>query len=129
MAKQQAASTQEQVILQFGYWAKFILPVDTATTIYSMLVKAGAKPVDTTNLGGKQYYHPKSPDFTISMVEYPYLADCPTTDKERTEYFDYLKTKAAVRTEEMLIDKAHLLGLSVPEMTVPEVSRLCRATE
>lgn len=31
---------------------------------------------------------------------------------------NYLKTKAAVRTEEMLIDKAHLLGLSIPEMAV-----------
>ncbi|MEL7188006.1 MAG: catalase/peroxidase HPI, partial [Pseudomonadota bacterium] len=31
---------------------------------------------------------------------------------------NYLKTKADVRTEEMLIDKAHLLGLSMPEMTV-----------
>ena len=31
---------------------------------------------------------------------------------------NYLKTKAQVRTEEMLIDRAHLLGLSVPEMTV-----------
>ena len=31
---------------------------------------------------------------------------------------NYLKTKSSVRTEEMLIDKAHLLGLSIPEMTV-----------
>jgi catalase-peroxidase len=31
---------------------------------------------------------------------------------------NYLKTKAQVRTEEMLIDKAHLLGLSIPEMAV-----------
>ncbi|MBU2587442.1 MAG: catalase/peroxidase HPI [Alphaproteobacteria bacterium] len=31
---------------------------------------------------------------------------------------NYLKTKASVRTEEMLIDKAHLLGLSIPELTV-----------
>ncbi|WP_041686001.1 catalase/peroxidase HPI [Erythrobacter litoralis] len=30
---------------------------------------------------------------------------------------NYLKTKASVKTEEMLIDKAHLLGLSIPEMT------------
>ncbi|MEP0188983.1 MAG: catalase/peroxidase HPI [Erythrobacter sp.] len=30
---------------------------------------------------------------------------------------NYLKTKASVRTEEMLIDKAHLLGLSMPELT------------
>ncbi|AWW75844.1 catalase/peroxidase HPI [Erythrobacter sp. KY5] len=31
---------------------------------------------------------------------------------------NYLKTKASVKTEDMLIDKAHLLGLSIPEMTV-----------
>ncbi len=31
---------------------------------------------------------------------------------------NYLKTRASVRTEEMLIDKAHLLGLSIPELTV-----------
>jgi catalase-peroxidase len=30
---------------------------------------------------------------------------------------NYLKTKATVKTEEMLVDKAHLLGLSMPEMT------------
>ncbi|MGB3721366.1 MAG: catalase/peroxidase HPI [Pacificimonas sp.] len=31
---------------------------------------------------------------------------------------NYLKTKASVKTEEMLIDRAQLLGLSIPEMTV-----------
>ena len=31
---------------------------------------------------------------------------------------NYLKTKASVKTEDLLIDKAHLLGLSIPEMTV-----------
>ncbi|GAA4641696.1 catalase/peroxidase HPI [Pontixanthobacter gangjinensis] len=30
---------------------------------------------------------------------------------------NYLRTKASVKTEDMLIDKAHLLGLSMPEMT------------
>ncbi len=30
---------------------------------------------------------------------------------------NYLKTKATVKTEDMLVDKAHLLGLSMPEMT------------
>lgn len=30
---------------------------------------------------------------------------------------NYLKTKANVKTEDMLIDRAHLLGLSIPEMT------------
>jgi len=31
---------------------------------------------------------------------------------------NYLKTKANLKTEDMLIDRAHLLGLSIPEMTV-----------
>jgi catalase-peroxidase len=31
---------------------------------------------------------------------------------------NYLKTKSNVRTEDMLIDRAHLMGLSIPEMTV-----------
>ena len=31
---------------------------------------------------------------------------------------NYLKTKAIVKTEDMLVDRAQLLGLSIPEMTV-----------
>ena len=31
---------------------------------------------------------------------------------------NYLKGKASVKTEELLVDRAHLLGLSIPEMTV-----------
>ena len=31
---------------------------------------------------------------------------------------NYLKTKASVKTEDMMVDKAHLLGLSMPEMAV-----------
>lgn len=31
---------------------------------------------------------------------------------------NYLKTKLSVKTEDMMIDKAHLLGLSLPELTV-----------
>ena len=31
---------------------------------------------------------------------------------------NYLKTKASVKTEDLLIDRASLLGLSIPEMTV-----------
>jgi catalase-peroxidase len=30
---------------------------------------------------------------------------------------NYLRTKASVKTEDMMVDKAHLLGLSAPEMT------------
>src|SRR4029079_8906169 len=48
------------------------------------------------------------------------------TDVESFDYLEppadgfrnYLKTKHSVRTEELLLDKASLLGLSAPEMTV-----------
>jgi len=30
---------------------------------------------------------------------------------------NYLRTKASVKTEDLLVDRAHLLGLSIPEMT------------
>ena len=48
------------------------------------------------------------------------------TDEESFEVMEpaadgfrnYLKTKHSVRTEELLLDRAQLLGLSAPEMTV-----------
>ncbi len=64
-------------------------------------------------------------------VEVPFLGGRGDATEEHTDaasfeplepfadgFRNYLKTKAQVRTEEMLIDRAHLLGLSVPEMTV-----------
>ncbi|WP_073974112.1 catalase/peroxidase HPI [Erythrobacter donghaensis] len=64
-------------------------------------------------------------------VEVPFLGGRGDATEEHTDaasfeplepfadgFRNYLKTKAQVRTEEMLIDRAHLLGLSIPEMTV-----------
>ncbi|MEL6737778.1 MAG: peroxidase family protein, partial [Pseudomonadota bacterium] len=64
-------------------------------------------------------------------VEVPFLGGRGDTTAEQTDaesfepmepfadgFRNYLKTKANVRTEDILIDKAHLLGLSIPELTV-----------
>ncbi|MGB3711047.1 MAG: catalase/peroxidase HPI, partial [Erythrobacter sp.] len=64
-------------------------------------------------------------------VDVPFLGgrgDCKDehTDAESFEplepfadgFRNYLKTKSNVKTEDMMIDRAHLLGLSIPEMTV-----------
>jgi catalase-peroxidase len=64
-------------------------------------------------------------------VEVPFLGGRGDATEEHTDadsfeplepfadgFRNYLKTKASVKTEDMLIDRAHLLGLSIPEMTV-----------
>jgi len=64
-------------------------------------------------------------------VEVPFLGGRGDAGEEHTDaesfepmepfadgFRNYLKTKANVRTEDMLIDRAHLLGLSISELTV-----------
>ncbi|MFW5634863.1 MAG: catalase/peroxidase HPI, partial [Erythrobacter sp.] len=64
-------------------------------------------------------------------ITVPFLGGRGDADEEHTDaasfepmepfadgFRNYLKTKADVKTEDMLIDRAHLLGLSIPEMTV-----------
>ncbi len=64
-------------------------------------------------------------DVTVGVTTGRGDATAEQTDAESFEplepfadgFRNYLKTKASVKTEEMLIDRAHLLGLSIPEMT------------
>ncbi len=70
----------------------------------------------------------KDAGFDVSVPFLGGRGDCATehTDAESFEplepfadgFRNYLRTKASVRTEEMLVDRAHLLGLSISEMTV-----------
>ncbi len=66
-----------------------------------------------------------------SVVEVPFTPGRTDASAEQTDeasfavlepvadgFRNYLKTKHSVRTEELLLDRASLLGLSVPEMTV-----------
>ncbi len=82
------------------------------------IVLAGAAAIEK---GAKDAGHSVSVDVTTGRGD----ATDEQTDADSFEplepfadgFRNYLKTKASVKTEDMLIDRAHLLGLSIPEMT------------
>lgn len=82
------------------------------------IVLAGAAAIEKAASDGG---HDVSVDVTTGRAD----ASDEQTDAESFEplepfadgFRNYLKTKASVKTEDMLIDRAHLLGLSIPEMT------------
>ncbi len=65
-------------------------------------------------------------DITVPVTTGRGDATAEQTDAESFEplepfadgFRNYLQTKASVKTEDMLVDRAHLLGLSIPEMAV-----------
>jgi hypothetical protein len=85
-------------MLSVGWYGKYVLPVDAASQIITLLVKSGATKVDTENVTGIPYgiLMPKKMDFNMQPLEGPFIADCPTDEGKRKGYLDYLKTKAAV---------------------------------
>src|SRR6185369_12856085 len=56
----------------------------------------------------------------LSMADAIVLAGAAAVEKAARDagFRNYLKAKHSVRTEELLLDRASLLGLSAPEMTV-----------
>ncbi|NNC59729.1 MAG: catalase-peroxidase, partial [Erythrobacter sp.] len=82
------------------------------------IVLAGAAAVEKA---AKDAGHSVSVDVTTGRGD----ATAEQTDAESFEplepfadgFRNYLKTKANVKTEDMMVDRAHLLGLSIPEMT------------
>ncbi len=102
--------------------AKVIAKIDTLKGDLSMadaIVLAGTAAVEKA---AKDAGHTLSVAFTGGRGD----ASDAQTDAESFEplepfadgFRNYLRTKASVKTEDMLIDRAHLMGLSIPEMTV-----------
>ncbi|MAY19477.1 MAG: catalase/peroxidase HPI [Erythrobacteraceae bacterium] len=102
--------------------AKVLAKIDELRGSMSMadaIVLAGSAAVEKA---AKDAGHDVSVPFTGGRGD----ASAEQTDAESFEplepradaFRNYLKTKASVKTEDLMIDKAHLLGLSIPEMTV-----------
>jgi len=84
------------VMLQLGYYGRFVLPVDAATEIMRLLIQSHAAAVDTHHPGNgvAAFYHPKKPELSLSALDHDFMSDCPVDSKPQEDYFSWLKTKA-----------------------------------
>ena len=86
------------VMLQLGYYGRFVLPVDAATEIMRLLIQSHAAAVDTHHPGNgvEAFYYPKKPELSLSALDHDFMSDCPVDSKLQEGYFSWLKTKAEI---------------------------------
>lgn len=90
MAKAQA--TPHLVVLNMGYWGKYVLPVRTATEIMALMIESGATKIEEE----QNVYMPVKMDVTVSPLENLFFPDVPVDGPGRTEYKAWLKTKKGI---------------------------------
>lgn len=93
MATVRTSQPKNLVMLNMGWYGKFVLPVDAAASIVSLLVNSGATKVETEHIDNRQVLRPVSPEWGIDPIKEPYLSDCPEQEDLRKDYFAWLKTK------------------------------------
>ena len=96
MAKpaKQLSDSDNLVLLQLTYWGKFVVPVDVAMQVMTILIKCGAMSVENGTTGKTNYYYPKKTDLSVHTLDQLYLSDCPLDGTAQKGYFDWLKTKS-----------------------------------
>jgi len=88
-------------------------------SLADLIVLGGAAAVEAAaKAGGQDVTVPFSPGRTDATQEQTDADSFEPLKPEADGFRNYSRTKFTVRNEEMLIDKAQLLGLSAPEMTV-----------
>lgn len=96
MAKPNVRFSQPQptdlVVLNMGYWGKYVLPVRTATEIMALMIESGATKVEED----QSVYMPVKMDVTVSPLDHLFMSDVPTEGTGRTEYKAWLKTKKGI---------------------------------
>ena len=95
MAKAQDKSN-ELVELNLGWSSRYVMPVDAATQIMALLVKAGAVRIDSEYVEGTQIYFRAKSDCHVKLLMDNYDPDIPVDGDERENYFAWIKTKKAL---------------------------------
>lgn len=85
---------KDLVRLEFGWYGKFLVPVDAATAMVALLVKSGAVAVDEETINQVTCYLPKQSEFSMTPMKGIFLHDAPHNDAAKKEYKAWLVTKA-----------------------------------
>jgi hypothetical protein len=80
------------VVLGMGYWGKYVLPVDAATQIMSLMVKSGAVKVDEE----QGVFIPTTMDVQVGVLDKRFIDDVPVDGAGRTGYKAWIKTKRGI---------------------------------
>ena len=90
------------------------ISIDTGASVADIIVLAGNLGIEKAS-GVKVPFKPGRGDATQEKTDVESFA---VLEPEADGFRNYLKANYTVSSEDMLIDKSHLLGLSAPEMTV-----------
>lgn len=94
--KTKLSETDNLVMMSFGYYGRYILPVAVATECMKLLIEGGAVAVEGTSDAGKTVYAPIYNNIRLEGVDHTYLSDCPMDTDRRREYLDWLNTKSTL---------------------------------
>jgi len=91
---------------------------DKRVSLADLIVLAGNAAVEqAAKMAGHAIELPFHPGRTDASQEWTDAASFEPLEPEADGFRNYLKQRYTVRSEELLIDKAHLLGLTAPQMT------------
>ncbi|WP_317235642.1 catalase/peroxidase HPI [Belliella filtrata] len=106
--------TLEKIQEQFNSKSK-----DRKVSLADLIVLGGTAAVESAvSNAGFEFNVPFSPGRTDASAEMTDIASFELLEPMADGFRNYLKTKYTVSTEELLVDKAQLLTLTAPEMTV-----------
>lgn len=86
-------NTKSWVVMNFGWYGKYFMPVAAAAETMRIIVESGAVLIDLQCVG-KSFYVPKKLDIKIECLDNPFFGDVPIESAPRDEYLKWLKMKS-----------------------------------